>query len=115
MIVNHCVQERRSDLGPIIIAAFTGAVGGAPGVAFALLPTQKSMPTAVGDVGELRDVDVDQRAGIVMFIPAQRFAGDPINVRQPVDSAPGQHGVYGGGRYAELARYLHGPQTLAPP
>ena len=72
-------------------------------VAVALLAADVAPAAAVGDVAELGDVDVDQRAGMVVLVAAQRFAGDPVDVREPVDPAADQHGVHGRGRHPEPA------------
>jgi hypothetical protein len=45
------------------------------------------MPAAVGDVAELGDVDVDQRTRMRMFLTANEFAGDAVDVAEPVDPA----------------------------
>jgi hypothetical protein len=81
VIVDDGVQEGYSDLGPGSRAAFTGAVGRLAGIVSALLSTQKLVSATVRDVAEFGDVDVDQRAGIVMLVAAQRFTGDAVDVR----------------------------------
>lgn len=81
MVVDDGVHECNSDLGAVSVAAFAGALGCLATVVFALLSTQEFVPTAIGDVAELSDVDVDQRAGIVMFVAAQRFTDNTVDVR----------------------------------
>jgi hypothetical protein len=43
-----------------------------------LLSPEESVSAAVGDVAELGDVDLAHRAGMVVFVAAQGFAGDTI-------------------------------------
>lgn len=74
------------------------------------------MAAAVGDVGELGHVDVNQRSGMIVFIPPQRFAGDAVDVGQPVDSAPGHSTACtveaGTSSYPAICT---GPSRLPPP
>jgi hypothetical protein len=60
-----------------------------------LLLADVAPPAAVGDVAKLGDVDVDQLAGAFTLIAADRFAGDPVDVGQPVDPAADRHGMHG--------------------
>lgn len=53
------------------------------------------MATAVGDVAELDDVDVDERTGVRVLIAGQRLTCDTVDVGQPVEPAADQHGVHG--------------------
>ena len=46
---------------------------------FALVPADVAPPAAVGDVAEFGHIDVDQRAGMVMLVAADGFAGDPVD------------------------------------
>jgi hypothetical protein len=69
---------------------------------------------AVGDVAQLLDVHVDQRAGLVVFVAADRFTGAPVEVGQPVQPAADQHGVHRRGRQAQLVTYLDRPEPLPP-
>ena len=73
------------------------------------------MAAAVGDVGELGDIDVDQRAGVSVFVAAQRFAGDPVDAEEPVDLSPDQHRVHRRGRHADEPADLHRSQPATPP
>jgi hypothetical protein len=49
--------------------------------------------TAVGDVAELLDVDVDQFAGVVGLVAADRFAGGTVDMPKPVDPAGDQYPI----------------------
>ena len=70
----------------------------------ALLAADVAPAAAVGDVAELLDVDVEHRAGVVVLVAADRLAGDPVDVGEPVDPAPDQHRVHGRGGQPELRR-----------
>lgn len=77
------------------------------------LPAADKPPTAaVGDVSQLLDVDMDERARVIMLVSADRFPGRPINMAQqpgrgqdPVDCR-GRDASSGG----ELDRLLAQPQ-----
>jgi hypothetical protein len=69
----------------------------------------------VGDVAELGDIDVDQRSGMIVFVAAQWFAGDPVDPGEAVDPAAHQDRVHGRGGQAEPAADLDWAQPLAPP
>ena len=56
------------------------------------------MAAAVGDVPELGDINVEHLARGLVFVAADRFAGDPVDVAQPVDPAADQDSVHGRGR-----------------
>src|SRR5690349_24554930 len=74
-------------------------------IALTLLATQELVSAAVRDVGELGDIDVGQRARMVVLIPAYGLAGDAVDVGQPVDPTPSQHRAHGGGRHTQLLRH----------
>jgi hypothetical protein len=67
----------------------------------------EAVTAAIGDVAELGDIDVDQRAGIGVFVAAQGFAGDPVDVGESVDPAAHQDRVHGRGGQAEAAGDLN--------
>jgi hypothetical protein len=58
----------------VVVAA--GVVGLA--VAASGGPAQEPMATSGGDVAQLLDVDVDQVAGMVVLVAADRLAGGPV-------------------------------------
>ena len=51
---------------------------------------------------------------MVVFVAADRLAGGAVDVREPVDPAPGQDRVHGGGRHAEPSGDLDRAQALLP-
>lgn len=69
---------------------------------------------AVGGVSQLLDVDMDERARVIMLVSADRFPGRPIDMAQPVQPGRGQDPVDCRGRDAssggELDRPLAQPQ-----
>jgi hypothetical protein len=73
------------------------------------------VPAAVGDIAELGDIDMDQRAGMSMLITTQRLAGDTVDMGQPVDPAPGQHRVHRRARHIEPTSDLNRTEPATPP
>ena len=55
------------------------------------LPAEHAPATAVGDLAELLDVDVDQLAGPVPFVAADHLAGGSIQPGQTSQAVAGQH------------------------
>jgi hypothetical protein len=53
-------------------------------VSFALSAAHVAPAAAVGDVAQLLDIDVEQVAGVGVFVAADGFAGDPVEVSEPV-------------------------------
>jgi hypothetical protein len=80
VVIDHGVQVGGADHGPVVLAAAAGAPSGGLGVVPALDPAEEAPAAAVGDVGELGDVDVDQRAGVRVLVAADRLAADPVDV-----------------------------------
>ena len=68
---------------------------------------------AVGDVAELGHINMDQRPGMVVLVPADRFTAGPVHVRQPVDPASDQYRVHGRGRDPEPAADLDRSQAVS--
>ncbi len=91
-----------------------GAVLGGDAVTVALLLAEITPAPAVGDVAELGDVDVDQRPGVRVLVASDQLAGDPVDARQPVDAAAGQHRVHRRGGHPDLSGDLHRAEPLAP-
>lgn len=58
------------------------------------------MAATVGDVPELGRVDVEHFARGRVFVAADWFAYDLVDVARPVDLAADQEGVHGRGRNA---------------
>ena len=71
--------------------------GGGPAVALAMATVVNPVAAAVGDVAELLDVDVDQLAGPVSFVSADRLLGGAVQVRQAGAVVAAQDLVHGGG------------------
>lgn len=78
MVCRNAVPIR----GPVFTAAFPCPARLRVCVGFALLPAEELVPSAVRDVAELRDVDVDQRARMVVLVAADRFTSDPIDAAE---------------------------------
>src|SRR5213075_1505712 len=112
---NHGVQERGSDHGPGVLAAFAGAHRSSNAVLPALLSAEEPMTTAVGDVAELGDIDVQHRAWVRVFVATDRLTGDPVDAGEPVDPAPNQHRVHRRGRQPQPTADLDRAQPVAPP
>jgi hypothetical protein len=53
------------------------------------------MSTAVGDVPELGDIDVDHRTGMVVFIAANHLPRPDIDMTEFVEPAPSKDRVNG--------------------
>ena len=70
-------------------------VGGGGSVAVALLPADVAPASAVGSVAQLLDVDVEHRAGMVVLVSADGFAGGAVDVGQAVQVGVGQDPVDG--------------------
>ncbi len=71
--------------------------------------------TAVGDMTELLDVDVQQLAGLRALIPAiavpsaAQLSGEPVDLGQPRQRGAGEHRPDGGGRQPRIAASRTGP------
>src|SRR5215831_10139060 len=96
------------------LAALAGAVGGDLAVLLSPGPADVAPSAAVRHVAELFDVDVDQGAGAVVLIAADRLPGDPVDTREPVDLAPDQHLVDRGRGEADLRCDLDRPEPVLP-
>jgi hypothetical protein len=75
---------------------------------------QEPVATPSWDIAELLDIDVDQVAGMVVFLAADRLAGGPAQVGQAADAAADQDGVHGGRGHPDLGRDLGRPESLGP-
>lgn len=69
----------------IVAATACDPIGGASVLAALSASHEPPAPT-VGNVAQLFDVDVYQRARVIVFIASYRFPGTDIDVRQPVQS-----------------------------
>ena len=73
------------------------------------------MSAAVRDAPELRDIDMDQRPGMVVLVTPDRLTGDPVDRRESADATTHQDRVNGRRGQAELAGDLDRAETAAPP
>jgi hypothetical protein len=115
MVVDDGVHKRCADHRPVLLATLSGATSRGFFVEATLLPADVAPAATVGDVGELCDVDVDQRAWMGVLIAPQRLTGDAIDVRQPIDAAAHQHGMHGRSLQPESAGDLDRAQAVTPP
>lgn len=79
-----------------------------------LLSPDEPVPTTIRDTTERGDIDMEQRSGMIMFVAADRFCGDPVDAAESVDPAAHEHGVHGRGRDAELADDLCRSEPSTP-
>jgi hypothetical protein len=113
--VHGGVHVAVADVGPAVHLARSAGVAVRVPIHFALRPAVGAPAAAVGDVAQLLDVDVHQLAGPGRLDAAHRFAGDPIDVPEPVDPAGDQDPVHRRGRQADPGGDRHRPQPLLPP
>jgi hypothetical protein len=92
----------------------TAAVGLPVGDAVGLARGARAPATAIGDVAELLDVDVDQLAGPVRLVAADLFTGGPVDMPKPVDPARHQHSVHRRGRQPDSVGDRDRAQPLLP-
>ena len=113
MVIDHGVQVTGSELGVAPLVAWN--VRGGSAAALALLTADVAPGAAVRDPAELLDVDVEHVPGPFMLIAADRFAGGPVEVGEPVDPAADQDRVHPRGRHVEPISDLDGAESLLPP
>ena len=113
VIINRGVDE---PMAVQRVAVTAGLAAGAVGLAVAATggPAQEPMATPSGDVAQLLDIDVDQLAGTLMLIAADRLAADPVQLGQATDAAADQHGMHRGGSQPDLRSDLGRPKSLGP-
>jgi hypothetical protein len=111
-VVDDGVHERGAQLRVVVLIAEL-VRGGGP-VLLALGAADVAPAAAVWDVAQLRDVDVQQCTGSVVFLAADRVAGDPVDTRQAIGPAAAQHVVRRSGRDPDPGGDLHRPQPLLP-
>ena len=112
MIVEHRVYEGGAHLGVVPLVAWLTGCGAS--VPQALCAADVAPAAAVGDVAELLDVDVDQRAGVGVLVASDRFSGGPVDVGESVEAAPHQHRVSGGGSTSDLVGDLDRAESVLP-
>jgi hypothetical protein len=98
------------------VAVAAGPAAGAVGLAVTgpSGPAQEPVATTGRDVAQLLDIEVDQVAGMVVFVAAHRPAGGPVQIGQAADAAADQDGMHGRGSQANLGGDLGRPKSLLP-
>ena len=92
MVIDCGIDKLCAEQGLATVIAL--CLDGRSTVALALLPTDVTAPAAVGDVAELRHVDMDHRSGMAVFVATHDLAGAFIDIAQPVQPAADQHRVH---------------------
>ena len=82
-------------------------------VDIALSPADVAPAASVGDVAELLHVDVEHRAGVVVFVAADGLPSGAVDVGEPVQARVDQDAVDRRGRDSEPACELHRPLAQA--
>src|SRR5699024_301894 len=109
------VQVAGSDQWSAPVAARgAGARHGRRSVLPTLLLAHIAPATPVGDLADLLDVDVDQVAGVLVFVAAGRLAGGSVDVGQTNEPAADQDRVHRRGRHAEPVADLDRSEPLLP-
>src|SRR5829696_8992709 len=101
-------DQRMAVAAALAAGAISLAVGLAGGAA------QEPVAAPGGDVAQLLDVDVDQRAGIGVLVAADHLAGGPVQMPQTADPAANQDGMHRRGGQADPWGDLGRPQPLGP-
>ena len=91
----------------VAAAAAAGAVGLAVGLAGG--PAQEPVATTSGDVAQLLDIDVDQVAGMGVFLAADHLAGGPVQITQAAAAAADQDAIDAGGASPTWGAIWAGP------
>lgn len=79
-----------------------------------LLPADVAPSTAVREIAELGNIDVYQRAGVLVFVAAQRFPGHPVDTRKPIDPTAHQHRMHRRGRHPQATGDLDRAEPMPP-
>ena len=108
VVIDGGVHERSADLRAGCRRACRCAV------AVALSAAEVTPAAAVGDVAELLHIDVQQCAGMIVFVAADRLTGRPVEVGEPIQAAADQHRVHRRGRHTQPGADLHRPEPFAP-
>jgi hypothetical protein len=86
MVIDRGVDEPMAGQRVAIAACLAaGAVGLA--VPLSAGPAEEPVAASGGDVAQLLDVNMDQVAGMVVLIAADRAAGGPVQMGQAADAA----------------------------
>lgn len=79
MVVDDRVHEPGTQPWLVTVVPVACAGGGGLAVAFTLNAADEVPTATVGNVAELRDIDVDQRPGMVVLVAADRLSCDPVD------------------------------------
>src|SRR5690606_35924381 len=112
VVVDDGMQVAGPDQRVVVLVA--GFVRRRGPVLLALLAADVAPTPAVGDLAELLHIDVDQIAWSIVFVTANRFAGGPVDMGEPVDPTADQNSVHGRGRHAEALSDLDWSEPLLP-
>jgi hypothetical protein len=115
VVVEDGVDEGCADewMAEVLVPA-AGAVRGGDPVLQTLGTTQVAPASTIGDIAELLDINVNQGPGIVVLVAADRFAGGPVDVGEPVEATPDQDLVHGRRREPDPVGDLDRSQTMLP-
>ncbi|OXR39619.1 hypothetical protein B7C42_08313 [Nocardia cerradoensis] len=99
VVIDGVVQVAATDLAfPVVAQRFSWRSGPVAGSCAA---PDSAVSTAVRDVAEFLDIDVDQVARRGVFVAADRCRGGPVEPAQPGHAIAGQDPVHGGGVQSE--------------
>jgi hypothetical protein len=85
VVVEDGVHERGAELGSVVpVPAGFAGVGHGGAVLLALDAADVTPPATVADVAQFLDIDMDQRAWLIVLVAADRLAADPVQMGQPV-------------------------------
>ncbi len=110
MVIDRGVQEGVAQPGTAVGVGGVSGCGGA--VEFALRAALGAPASAIGDVTEFLDVDVDQVAGCGVFVAADRLGGASVQVGKSGGAAGAQDRVAGRRGQAETPADTHRPQPF---
>lgn len=103
VVIDDCMDEGVTEQFVAPAAAFDPWRGR---TIFCALSAADEAPTAANrNVAQLFNIDVDQRASMSVFIATDLFTGSDIDVRQPIQSTPHQHGVNRRGWHGQSRGY----------
>jgi len=107
VVIHDCVHERIPELGvaPLVLR-LAGSDGTIPR---SLTSPDVSPAPTVGDVPELLDVHVHERARVVVFVSADRLAGGTVDVGKSIHARGREDAVDRGRGDAESGCELNRP------
>lgn len=90
--------------------ALPGVSGRGLPVPVALLFPDNAASAAVGNVAKHRDIDLDQRPRMIVFVASQRLAPDPVDMGGQVHTLSDKHRMNAGGGMPRRAAIWAGPR-----